>query len=235
MKRRAQDLGEHVMVFQKGLTTREVGTIFAEAIAAAGGKVTDTFDDGRRLFMRAVLPGEREVQKRDRLQGGVAIRATPDEIAIHPYVFRQVCQNGAIIAHAIESRHFELADSPFDPEAELAGALEEAVRACSAPKAFETAAAAIRSSLQSPVDFALTLTPKLSGVPVELAVELLTSVADRYSKSRDKSRFGLMNVVTAVARDTSDPEVRWYLEKIGGAISAEANTVERRRSRLVTV
>ena len=229
MKRTSQDLGEHVLVFQKGLTTREVATIFAREIAAAGGKVTDTFDDGRRLFMRAILPAEREVQKRDRLQGGVAIRATPEKIDIHPYVFRQVCQNGAIIAHAIESRHFELADSQFDPEAELGDVLEEAVKVCSSPQAFQAAAAAIHLSVQSPVDFALTLLPMLTDVPAALAVEPLTSISDRYSKSRDKSRFGLMNVVTAVARDTSDPEVRWCLEKIGGAISAEARVPAKRR------
>jgi hypothetical protein len=30
--------------------------------------------------------------------------------------------------------------------------------------------------------------------------------------------FGFMNAVTAVARDTRDPETRWRLEELGGAV-----------------
>ena len=66
------------MSFQGGLLTSEIATIFAEEVAAQGGSVTDRFDDGARLFLRAVLPDETEVQKRDRVQGGVALRATEE-------------------------------------------------------------------------------------------------------------------------------------------------------------
>ncbi len=91
------------MSFQGGLTTGELATIFADEIAAHAGTVTDKFDDGARLFLRAVLPAEQEVKSRDRVQAGVALRATADDVWVHPYVFRQICSNGAIIAHAIET------------------------------------------------------------------------------------------------------------------------------------
>ena len=36
----------------------------------------------------------------------------------------------------------------------------------------------------------------------------------------DRNRFGLMNAVTSVARDTRDPDARWRLEELGGGIGA---------------
>jgi hypothetical protein len=220
-------LGDNGMAFQASLTTREIGQIFAEEILAVGGSVSDTFDDGNRLFIRAILPAEREVKARDRVQGGVALRAKETEIWVHPYVFRQVCQNGAIIAHAAESRLIECADFHFDPETELVAALREAVRCCCADEAFETATAEMRSSVRSKIDFALTIMPTLSRLPSEVAAELLTAITDRYLEGRDPSRFGAVNAVTSVARDTSDPDVRWQLEEIGGGFLAEIHARDR--------
>ena len=55
-------------------------------------------------------------------------------------------------------------------------------------------------------------------MPPEIAAQLLDSIRGRYTASRDRSRFGLMNAVTSVARDTRDPELRWRLEELGGGI-----------------
>jgi len=40
--------------------------------------------------------------------------------------------------------------------------------------------------------------------------------------------------VTAFARDTSDPEMRWELEKIGGAVPVEAPIPVLKRSFVLT-
>ncbi len=226
----SQILGERIMAFQDGLTTSEIATIFTEEIAALGGSIPDTFDDGARLFMRAILPEEREVQPRDRVQGGVAIRATKDEVWIHPYVFRQVCQNGAIVAHAVQTRHIDRTDFSYDPDAELASALRESVRECCELEAFENATEAIRSSTQSEVDIALTMMPMLSRMPSEFVAEILGPVIDEFFKSERRSRFDFMNAVTAVARDLSEPELRWQLEKIGGAVPFESRVPALKRS-----
>src|SRR4051794_37919290 len=87
--------GGMVMTIRDWPTTVEIGTIFEAEIAEAGGTVIDRFEDGTRLLARSVLPGLREVGRDDLVQGGVAIRATDREIRVHPYLFRQVCQNGA--------------------------------------------------------------------------------------------------------------------------------------------
>ncbi len=43
-------------------------------------------------------------------------------------------------------------------------------------------------------------------------------VMHRFSTEGDGSRYGLMNAITSVARDTRDPETRWRLEKLGGLV-----------------
>src|SRR5262249_16488363 len=83
------------MSFDDPLTMCEVQTVLAEEVQAAGGTVTDVFDDGLRLFARSVLPAVAEVRPGDRVQGGVAVRACEGQVWVHPYVFRQVCRNGA--------------------------------------------------------------------------------------------------------------------------------------------
>jgi hypothetical protein len=223
------------MSLPNGLSTSEIATIFAEQIVAQGGRVTDTFDDGARLFLRAVLPAEQEIKSRDHVQGGVALRATEDDVWVHPYVFRQVCTNGAIIARATQTRHIEQSDvSDAFGQEELAGAIRDAIRDCCAPEAFETAADAMRSSVHSPIDIALAMMSMLSRLE-GLGLEVQKSMLQELMRVSDSSRFALMNAVTSVARDTRDPEARWKLEELGGAIPFEAEQTQvSKRQRVLT-
>ena len=199
----------------------------------AGGHVSDRFDDGTRLFLRAVLPDEREVRSGDRLRGGVAVRATQEEISVHPYVFRQVCSNGAIRAHATQSRRIERnVFSPGDVS-EVEVTLREAVRACCLEDAFAGGVDEMRSSLESGIDLALTMMPMMSRLlRAEPRRRIFKTILDRLFESRDTSRFGWMNAVTSVARDTTDPELRWRLEELGGGIPVAAEEAGRQRGRV---
>jgi hypothetical protein len=87
------------------MTTAEIAAVFGDEIGSARGTVRETADDGERLFIRAVLPRTCEVRPRDALQAGVAVKATDTDVWVHPFVFRLACKNGAIMAHAAESRH----------------------------------------------------------------------------------------------------------------------------------
>ncbi len=205
------------MSSQHALTTARVRAIFAEEIAAAGGTVSDTFDDGSRLFVRSVLSRYADVVPGDRLQSGVALRAAQSQVWVHPYVFRQVCRNGAIVAHAVQTRHVEDTDMP-GPEA--ADAVREAIRACCEPEAFTTAVAQTRSAREREADMALTVLPFISRLPAGVRDTVIRQILDQFSREPDRSAFGLMNAVTAVARDTRDPDLRWRLEELGGAVAA---------------
>jgi hypothetical protein len=207
------------MKTQGWLTTREIAEIFANEISAAGGKVIDTFDDGERLFLRAVLAGEREVKAKDRVQGGVALRATEEEIWISPYIFRQVCSNGAIRAHALQSQHFCRLDFASRDEPRRVYEMVEAIRACCQEAAFAESTHEMRTAQDLRVDISLTIMPLLMRLPQnERNGALVREILHRFSAGRDLSRFGLMNAVTSVARDQRDPDERWRLEEIGGAV-----------------
>ena len=56
---------------------------------------------------RSLLPSIKPVRPHDAMQAGLALRANDEELWLHPYMFRQVCSNGAIMAQAVESLHVE--------------------------------------------------------------------------------------------------------------------------------
>ena len=200
------------------LTIAEMKTLFAEEIAAVGGTVADTFEDGRRLFTRSILPPLQEVRKADQVQGGVALRASVLGVWVHPYVFRLVCRNGAIIAHAIQTRQLEAHE--FTTPEEAAETVREAVRACTSSEAFMAAANEMRSAGHTEADMALSLLPMVSRLPADVLPGVMGAIMERFFHDSDQSRFALMNAVTSVARDTPDPEIRWRLEELGGGILA---------------
>jgi hypothetical protein len=52
---------------------------------------------------------------------------------------------------------------------------------------------------------------------------VMRQILGRFFDDADQTRFALMNAVTAVARDTRDPEQRWNLEELGGGIPVIAS------------
>jgi hypothetical protein len=205
------------------LTTAEIGALFADEVTAAGGTVSETFNDGVRLFTRSVLPHVRPVRTGDPVQAGVALRAGEGGVWVHPYVFRQVCRNGAIIAHALQTRHLE-ADEFGSPEG-ARFAVREAVRACCDEETFAHAARAMRSAATQTADVGLNVLTALSRVPPEVGTRIFRMVVERFFTGDDRSQYGLMNAVTSVARDTPDPEIRWGLEEFGGGIAVGRDPV----------
>src|SRR4051812_32295107 len=95
-------------------STTDILRVIEVEVADPGGRVTDVFDDGDRLFARALLPEERQVRRGDRLQGGVALMVAGNEVRVCPYVFRQVCSNGAIMPRSGFARRIELPECSAD-------------------------------------------------------------------------------------------------------------------------
>jgi hypothetical protein len=205
------------------LSTAEIRDIFAAEIANAHGVVSETFDDGDRLFTRSLLPWVADVRPNDQMQGGVALKATEREICLHPYLFRLVCKNGAVRAHAIQTRRIDLSDVFLSDVA--SESVREAVRACCVKEAFLEGVDEVRSATEKGVDLALELTPMLmrmsQGRPDYRA---LHEILFRFMGETDRSRFGLMNAVTSVARDTDDQDLRWHLEELGGGVPVSRPT-----------
>ena len=216
-----------------GISTADIADFFKEEVAQLAGTVCESLDDGDRLFARAVLPDVREVRPGDALKGGVALMAAGCEVRVHPYVFRLVCSNGAIRAQAVQTRQIQMRS---DWPSEVASAENEirlAVRACGAPEAFATGVGEMRSALEINADLGLSLMPLLSRLPESLRPEILTMILRQFTSEGGRSRFHLMQAVTAVARDTNDPDVRWKLEEFGGAVPLTAPKPRRAPGRAI--
>ncbi len=203
-------------------TTQDIDSVATDELSRAGGNVLERFDDGRRLFLRSVLPMVRDLRPGDAVQGGVALMTTDEEIRVHPYTFRQVCRNGAIMATAIQTRRVQRVepDAPVVTVEAVTEELREAIRECSAPEAFYTAADQLRSASQRQADLALHLLPFLSRMPQADVARILADIEKTFTEERDRSVFGLVNAVTSVARDEPDPKLRWRLEELGGGVVA---------------
>lgn len=200
------------------LTTARVLAVFADEVSLRRGHVTDTFNDGKRLFARAVLPHVSEVQPGDQLRGGVAIKANQEGVWLYPYLFRLVCSNGAIFAQTVEERPIA------DPYLRVPDAVLETIRktmqACCDEKAFSTAVATMQEArTATATDLILQLLPWLTRLSTGRDTNLFPPFMDHFLREGDSSRFGMANAVTATARDVQDPDVKWDLEKLGGAVA----------------
>jgi len=206
-----------------------IGEIFTEEIVAAGGTVSDAIEGEGLTFLRSVLPEARSVQPGDRLRAGVALRASEQEVWVHPYVFRQVCSNGAIFAQAIQSRH--VTDLDVLPADEAERLIREAVRGCCVAEAFEAAVEGMRAAIAETAEehealramsMLITMTRFAGPRGMQADRDFLRNVMqiiDRFRGQEDRSRYALLNAVTATARDTRTPAVRWRLEELGGSIA----------------
>jgi hypothetical protein len=196
--------------------TQEILEAFTETISAHEGKVTETFHQPGHLFVRSVFPETEEIRARDKVQGGVALRATDTVAWVYPYVFRLVCKNGAIMAHAAEGREIPNLDSV--PAFEAVSLVREAVESCCERNAFATAAEQMRTATQHPIDVILNMMPFLSRLS-SLGPEVARQILDRFFHENDPTWYGFMNAVTSAARDTRDHATRWRLEELGGQIA----------------
>ena len=200
------------------LTTAEITTVFTEGLQKHRGRVTEVFDDGRRLFMRSLLPHRDEVLPKDQMHGGLALSANEEEICLHPYLFRQVCRNGAIIAQSVASCSVE--HSEFATADDVTRSLQKAIDLCSEQEIFAENVGNVKATVQSSIDHALHLAPMLSHLRGRASSREILQIIERFIAGRERTVFSMMNAITSVARDTRDPERKWRLEELGGGVGA---------------
>ena len=200
--------------------------LLKDEVFLLGGTTKDVFEDSRRLYARAILPQAAEVKPDDPCSGGVALRATEEEVWIHPYLFRQVCTNGAIMAQALRTEHIRIATAGTPSEAEHT--LRAAIQSCSAEDVFQQTMDDVRRTVDYQADLAIMMMSMLSRMDGRVPDSALQHILDRLFSEGDTSAFGWMNAITSVARDTPDPEQRWRLEEAGGGVPALLDTMPER-------
>lgn len=199
----------------------DVRGVFADEIRTLGGVVADAFQIDDRFIGRGVLQVDSEIRPGDVVKGGVAVRVSGPEILVHPYTFRVVCTNGAIAAYALGTTRIERIEvasafqSTYESERTLIE-VAEAVRACAAPEIFMTVADDMRAATDMRTNEVLNRTSIVARWPEDLLQRSLGHILNRYLTDGDSSGFGWFNAITAEARDTPDPDIRWRLETFGG-------------------
>jgi hypothetical protein len=202
--------------------TQELNALFIDEVRTLGCAHPDVYDDGARLFARAVYTHPVEVRRGDTLRGGVALRTAGEFVDVHPFTLRQVCTNGAIMAEALQSQRVRRVEVAAPSEV-ITAALDDvraAIRACAAPTAFTDAARAMRRALRHPASVLIDMLPWLGRMPRRDVASFVDWVMDRFERQGDESAFGLINAVTSIARDTRDPERKWRIEELGGTMLA---------------
>jgi hypothetical protein len=198
------------------LTTTRILAVFTDEIVARGGRIAGTYHDGQRLFTRSVLPWVKEIRPGDRVQAGVALKASNEAASLNPYLFRSVCRNGAIITKMLAARSLEDLGRQA-PDVSLQS-LREAIDACCSKEVFLETVRRGRAASEMGADRALLWLHFLTALLAGAHTHPMFSIMDRFSRGGDHSLFGLANAITSVARDTEDPELRWNLEESGGAV-----------------
>ena len=211
-------------------TTGEISRAFNDEISILGGSVSDSYEDEGRLFMRAQLSAERDVAPGDTLRGGVALRTVGPIVSVHPYIYRKVCSNGAIAAQVTGTRAIRRVE--FESATEfVAAAIEElrlAVRQCAEPAVFERTARDMASTRHMMAEAMIQMLPILERVPVDYREHIIAMLGREFTEASDGTYYGVMNAITAVARETTDPETKWQLEEFGGSIPVLARRAVRK-------
>src|SRR5262249_46651630 len=109
----------------------------------------------------------------------------------------------------------------FPNPQEAIEAIRETVQACCAQEVFAAHAAEMRvARTADATDLMLNMMSMLRHLPPRHRAQVMQSILGQFTAEGDRSRFGLMNAVTATARDTTDPDLRWRLEELGGGVPA---------------
>jgi hypothetical protein len=218
----------------------ELSVAFREEVSAVGGRVLDVQVVAELVYARAIVPTlAGDVAKLDHVNGGVAMRTVGADVLVHPFVYRRVCRNGQIQAHSTTTmRISRTVEGAFGVNQRwVLEQVSRAVRAAVSPAEFHASLMELRSAREraselAEADLALHVLEHLRHLRaidrafVERRLRSAFLQLGRDGRSRAHvSSYDLLNAITALARDTSDPETRWRLEELGGAIGAGRATV----------
>jgi hypothetical protein len=166
---------------------------------------------------RATLPQFQDVARGDTVQGGVALLANSREVAVHPYIFRLICKNGAVMPQFLQSHR--IVCSEYGNQFETCESIRQAVQECCEPDVFVGNARHMELSRHSGAELLVQMLPLLTQMSREYGLQLVSLISRRFLSLGDTSRFGLMNAVTSQARDTRNQMLRWRLEELGGGLA----------------
>jgi hypothetical protein len=199
---------------------------FSGAIESAHGEMKNRIVKPRGAYCRAVLPLKEEVKRRDMLHHGAALRMHPRQLEVVPFVFRQVCSNGAIWSHNADAFSLQITDATA--EGEIVEFVESSTASAASAETFQSCLAEIRAGITRRIDIGLVVTSMFRSRGAEMDdTALMLVLAEMLNQPEASTRYDAMNIVTAAAREVPDPELKWRMESLATRLLTGAE-VERK-------
>jgi len=155
--------------------------------------------------------GGRQVRRGDEILAGfAALRDGEGGLRIWPRTYRVVCSNGAMVA-----------SGGAEDILASAGSVTEAVRRSMSGERLSEACVAYRAGSAMDVADPRAFLSTVSGRPLEGGD--VADVLREWRRARDGSLWGLVNAVTAMARDRGDVRARFRMERFAGRLALLAS------------
>lgn len=198
---------------------------FAGAIESAHGVMKNRTVNPRGAYCRALLPMKEEVRPRDVLHQGAALRMHPRQIEVVPFVFRQVCSNGAIWSHNADA--FSLQITAGTTEGQVVKFVESSTAFAARAETFQSCLAEIRAGITRRIDIGSVVTSLFRSRGSEMDdTALMLVFAEMVNQPAASTRYDAMNIVTAGARTVPDPELKWRMESLATRLLVGAEDEE---------
>jgi hypothetical protein len=195
------------------------------------------------MYIRASLPRIRaEVRVGDWVESGVVVKNSEvgaGTTAVYPYLFRLDCLNGMVSEHFGEAarhvgRRIDETDSArliyseetrrLDDQAWLAK-VGDVVRACYNEAKFNEIVMQCRELAQIRMDVPPSQVCERLRKAHDVSVAEAEAIEKAIVEDGDLSGWGLLNAITATARDTASGDRAYELEALGGKLVADPRAV----------
>ena len=198
------------------LTNEEIFEAFSETLGEYQGKILRVYQHEYFLTIRSLIPVDGKVAKGDSFRQGVALRANWDSIEVCPFVHREVCQNGTIVPIG-----FSRVSTDRNEDKDWAIVqLKKGLMQCFHPATFAESLHQFKESTTRPLPGEFNLVEFLSKNKMRMSRRKLERFAELL-RQEERNDYGLMNALTALARDEKDPFFRWDLELLGGQVGID--------------
>jgi len=198
------------------IDTKTITDLFIKEVGAYGGHIIQTSINKQHVLIEATLTISDSLLKGDYVQGGVALYYSPEFIAIHPYLFRLICESGLLITDTPENCIIWRQGDKALTQENLIKQLNTAIKDCTKKDTFSQTIASLKTSLSKEV---ILLKEILSLPRFTEDNSLLDELLKHAIIEDDDTAFGLINTITSTARDITFPQTCYQLQKLAGEIT----------------
>lgn len=221
----------------RALENRDLTFLALDCFTKAGAQVIRADMSDRHLFIKATTPRiQGEARVGDIVQGGLLIRNSEvgaSRLAIQPFMNRLKCANGMVISEILNGAGFsqihlgnrkaqgvyQFSDQTMQLEnLAIFSKIRDVIRQTFEPGWFNAAIAALKATTENKVPLperAISNVVDMAG----LSDSTRDAILRAYLGEPDPTQYGIVQAVTATAKNIESPEDRVQMEELGGRLA----------------